>query len=105
MAIHRLVFVATISQGDPDLGAEIDVVVTCDYLPAARFGLWPRNPTNHDRVTFIDAKPKGRPFYGAFADLEQAWLDDLVSEWLESDAGYDSVRAAFGGAAAAAQEI
>jgi hypothetical protein len=97
MAIHRLIFTATLPQGDPDLGAEIDVRVTCDYLPAARFGLWPRNPTNHDRITFIDATPTHGPFCGAFADLEQAWLDDLVSQWLESDAGYDAVVEAFSG--------
>jgi len=87
---------ATIPCGPADLGAEVDVEVTFTYLkgapeqgPSYYSGGQPADP---DEIELVKATPlaangKPAPYYGAFADMEQASLDDLVRDWLETDDG------------------
>lgn len=90
---------ATIPQGDPDLGAEIEVEIAFTYYQgrmahytAQWKGGYP-HPDEADEIDFISAAPfcngKPSPFDGAFADLEQEWLNDLAQDWLESDEGQE----------------
>ena len=59
---RTLSVLTTIPHGPKDLGAEIDVLVTFK---------------TDKYIEFVSAEPycngKPSPFYGAFADLEQAW--------------------------------
>lgn len=87
---------ATIPVGDPDLGAELEALITFAFTP----GAGPTGPTYASggepgypaEVEFISAEPycngKPSPYYGAFADLEFANLQDIARSWLESDDGY-----------------
>lgn len=90
---HKLL--ATMPCGDPDLGAEVEAMVTFTYLkgapeqgPSYASGGQPADP---DEIEFVSAEHccngKPAPFHGGFADLEQNHLDDLAEAWLESDEG------------------
>lgn len=88
---------ATIPCGDPDLGAEVEVEIAFTYHQgrmahhtAQWKGGYP-HPDEADEIEFLDAarlcNGKPAPFYGAFADMEKASLNDLAEAWLESDEG------------------
>lgn len=91
MARHRML--ATIPHGDPDIGAEVDAYVTFDYHAAQPFRMYknngdPADPPDPEMVEFVKAEPL-RSYYGAFADMELASLQDIASTWLESDDGWN----------------
>lgn len=91
---HRLI--ATIPCGDPDLGAEVEVEITFTFLKGSadyynRAGGhweqgWGAEIEFESAKHLVNGKPA--PFL-MFPDLEQAWLDDLARDWLESDDGQD----------------
>ncbi len=82
-----------IAQGDPDLGAEIELAITFKFTkgapergPAYDHGGLPADP---DEVEFVSCKNVHGPApYGAFADLEQDHMNDIATMWLE-DKGFD----------------
>lgn len=86
---------ATIAVGDPDLGAEIEARITFTYHarvaergPSYASGGQPAEPEMAEwgnAVPIIDGKPS--PYSGAFADMQQGWLDSIAADWLESDDG------------------
>lgn len=84
-----------IEHGDPDRGAEIECEITfryrkgsSDYYNKAG-GHWEQGwvPASD----FISAIPlcngEPSPFHGAYADLEQRWLNDMAEVWLDTDDG------------------
>jgi hypothetical protein len=84
---------ATIPHGPADIGAEVDAWVTFDHHPAQPFRMYERNgepadPPDPELVEFVSAEPM-RPYFGAFADLELKALQDIASDWLESDEGWN----------------
>lgn len=92
MARYRML--ATIPHGPADLGAEVDAWVTFDYHAAGPFRMYKRNgdpadPPDPELVEFVSAEPL-RPYDGAFADLELKSLQDIASDWLESDEGWSA---------------
>lgn len=88
---HKLT--AVIPHGDPDLGAEIECEITFAFLkgapeqgPSYASGGQPADPDEIEVVKvvhLVNGKPS--PFYGVYADLEQAALEDMASEWLQED--------------------
>jgi hypothetical protein len=78
--------VATIPVGDPDLGAEVECEITYEYTPETPPS-WD-DPGAPEEAQFIEAQPlcngKPSPYYGAFADLEFANLQDIARDWLEN---------------------
>lgn len=88
---------ATIPVGPSDLGAETEALVTFTYRPGAP-ATGPTYASGGDpgyapEVEFVDAYPycNGKPsaYYGAFADLEFANLQDVARSWLENDDGFN----------------
>lgn len=84
---------ATIPVGDPDLGAEVEAMLTFTFLrgapaqgPSYASGGQPADP---DEVELVKAEPycngKPSPYYGAFADWAQSSLDACAQSWLEGD--------------------
>lgn len=84
---------ATIAVGDPDLGAEVEAKITFTYTKGA-----PATGPSYDsggepdyaaEVELVSAEPycngKPAPYYGAFADMEMASLQDIAANWLEND--------------------
>lgn len=91
---HKLL--VTISCGDPDLGAEVEAMVTFTYLkgapergPSYANGGQPSDP---DEIEFVSAEHycngKPSPFHGGFSADEQKWLDDVAEAWLDTDEGH-----------------
>jgi hypothetical protein len=94
MSKHTLI--ATIPHGPEDMGAELEAKITFDFVKGSP-DYWNRAGGHWEQgwaaeVNFVKAEPycNGRPspYCGAYAKDEQAWLDDLCMQWLESDAGY-----------------
>lgn len=85
--IQQLRFVITLPQGHPDLGAEIDVQVTVNYVPAQRQRHRPLDRLIPAWHHLVSAVPVCGPFTGVYADLEQAGLEYDVNNWLDSDEG------------------
>ena len=88
----------TIPHGDPDIGAELDAMVTFTYRPgspdtydSARGGPGGWDPGYPPEVEFISAERycngQPAPYYGAFSDLDFANLQDIARDWLEGDDG------------------
>lgn len=87
MSKHKMS--ATIPHGDPDLGAEIECEIEFNYVPGAAPILHPADnadPGWPAEVELISVKANLLDM-GAFQDLQQKHLEDVVSEWLQ-DAGY-----------------
>ena len=95
---HKLI--ACIPHGDPDLGAEIECEIAFTYLkgapeqgPSYYSGGQPADP---DEIEFVSARPfctgKPSPFLD-YADMQQATLDDLARDWLESEYGVSEAMA------------
>lgn len=91
---HKLL--ATMPCGDPDLGAEVEAMVTFTYLKGApeqgssyASGGQPADP---DEIEFVSAEHycngKPAPFHGGFSADEQKWLDDVAVAWLCANDGY-----------------
>lgn len=108
---HKLI--ATIPHGDPDIGAEVECEITFNYTPGRPAVMYLQNgdpgyPADPSEIEFISAAPfcngKPSPFYGAFADLEQASLNDLAEAWLYSDDGEEAAMQEVSGAAEDAAE-
>jgi hypothetical protein len=93
MSKHTLL--ATIPHGDPDLGAELEAKITFGFVKGSpdywnrMVGTWEQGYSAEVRFEKAEPYCNGRPspYGGAFAKDEQAWLDDLCMEWLESDDG------------------
>jgi hypothetical protein len=82
---------ACLPHGDPDIGAEIDVEITFNYMPGApaqgptyASGGQPADPSEVEFVSAVQLVG-GKP---VITDNQQG-LDDLVISWLETDAGMD----------------
>ena len=95
MSEHKIL--ATIGVGDPDIGAEIETLITFRFTAGRPEVRTLRNgdpgyPADPAEVEFISAEPycngKPSPYYGAYADMEQDSLNQTAFFWLESDAGY-----------------
>jgi hypothetical protein len=82
--------------GDPDLGAEVELRITFTCLfgapaqgPSYYSGGQPADP---DEIEFVSCvkmcNGKPSPPNHSFADMEQASLDDMAREYLESDDGH-----------------
>ena len=93
----------TLSHGDPDIGAEIDVEIIFNYTSGRPAVMYLRNgdpgyPADPDEIEFIKVTPlcngKPSPFVGAFADLQQESLNDLAHNWLESEDGVSEAMSA-----------
>jgi hypothetical protein len=93
MSQHQIL--ATIGVGDPDIGAEVEVMVTFEYTAGSR-DYWNKAGGHWEQgwgpeVSFVKAEPycngKPSPYYGAFADMEQDSLNQTVEFWLD-DKGY-----------------
>ncbi len=84
---------ATIPCGPRDMGAEVDVEVTFLYSPGYAPVIYSDSPDpgSPAEVDFVGAQHLvgGKPsaYYGAYARDEQAWLNDLVTDWLDTDDG------------------
>ena len=96
---HKLM--ACIPHGDPDLGAEIECEITFTYSPGRPAVMYLRNgdpgyPADPDEIEFLSAAPycngKPSPFLD-YADMQQATLDDLARDWLESEYGVSEAMA------------
>lgn len=81
--------------GDPDLGAEVELRITFTCLfgapaqgPSYYSGGQPADP---DEIEFVSCvkmcNGKPCPPNHSFGDMEQASLDDMAREYLESDVG------------------
>ena len=99
MSTHKLM--AAIPHGDPDLGAEIECQITFRYARGAPAVMYLRNgdpgyPADPDEIEFLSAVPycngKPSPFLD-YADMQQATLDDLARDWLESEYGVSEAMA------------
>ena len=99
MSTHKLM--ATIPHGDPDLGAEIECQITFSYTRGRPAVMYLRNgdpgyPADPDEIEFMSAAPycngKPSPFLD-YADMQQATLDDLARDWLESEYGVSEAMA------------
>lgn len=93
MSKHKML--TALQHGDPDIGAEIEVEITFNFTKGS-VDYWNKTGGHWEQgypaeVELVSAAPfcngKLSPFYGAFADLEQKWLNDLAEAWLESDDG------------------
>lgn len=89
----RLRMLVTIPHGPSDLGIEVDAYVTFDYYAADHLHMYQRNgdpadPPDPELVEFVSAEPM-RPYYGAFAYMELASLQDIACAWLESYDGWN----------------
>ncbi|HQS14982.1 hypothetical protein [Reyranella sp.] len=86
---------ATISCGDPDIGAEVDLRITFKYQagapeqgPTYASGGQPADPDEIEFVSCVQiVNGKESPTYGAFRDLEQQSLDAIAEAWLQGDEG------------------
>ena len=94
MSTHTIL--ATMPHGDPDIGADVDALVTFEYRRGSP-DYWNRGGGHWEQgyaaeVEFVKAQPiiGGKPseYGGAYADLEQGSLDNIAEGWLESDEGY-----------------
>ena len=97
MSTHKLM--ATLPHGDPDLGAEIECQITFSYTRGAPPIIYPADnadPGWPDEIEFVSAAPycngKPSPFLD-YADMQQATLDDLARDWLESEYGVSEAMA------------
>lgn len=90
---HKML--TTIPHGPSDEGAEIDVEITFNFTKGSG-DYWNKSGGHWEQgyapeiefasaCRFCNGKPS--PFYGAFADLAQQWLNDLAEAWLESNQG------------------
>lgn len=81
---------ATIPHGDPDIGAEVECDIVFNFTP----GAGPTGPSYDSggepsygaEVELVSVKANLLDM-GAFQDLHQKDLEDLVSDWLQGD-GY-----------------
>lgn len=88
MSKHKMS--ATIPHGDPDIGAEIDCEIEFNYVAGAAPIIYPSDnadPGWPAEVELISVKANLLDM-GAFQDLQQKHLEDVVSDWLQ-DAGYE----------------
>lgn len=81
---------ATIPHGDPDIGAEVDCEIVFSFTagagptgPSYSSGGEPGYPAEVELVS-VDGNLLDM---GAFQDLHQKAIEDLVSDWLQDD-GY-----------------
>lgn len=93
MSTHTLH--ATISHGDRDLGAEIDLEITFSFTPGAgATGPSYASGGDPDRAAEVEFVSCKGPLAGdAFDDLRQQSFDHIAEQYLESDDGYaDALR-------------
>lgn len=97
---HKLV--AVIPVGDPDLGAEVECEIAFTFTKGSP-DYWNKSGGHWEQgwageVEFVSATPlcngKPSPYYGAFADMEQASLNDIAESWLLEDGFDDAVEIA-----------
>jgi hypothetical protein len=97
MSTHKIL--ATIPVGDPDAGAEVELMITFDYTPgspdtydASRGGPGGWDPGYPAEISFVKAERycNGRPSPPdhAFADMEIRQDQDIAESWLDGK-GYD----------------
>ena len=87
---HKLV--AFLPIGDPDRGEEIETEIAFTFLPGGKPSF--DDPGFGPEIEFLSAAPlcNGKPapfFYNSAMqrDIQNASLDDLARDWLESDVG------------------
>jgi len=86
MRTRNLTLHVTLPVGDPDLGAEIDVIMDVLYTPAERSNRWSMTPPDPADLQLVKVRPV-RPFLD-FVELQQDSLNSLAEDWCETDEAY-----------------
>ena len=93
MSKHKMT--ATIPHGDPDIGAEIECDIVFSFTPGSsdywnrHVGTWEQGYPAEVELVSVTANLLDM---GAFHDLQQKHLEDIVSDWLQGR-GYDEALA------------
>jgi hypothetical protein len=78
---------ATVPVGDPDLGAEVDLVITFGFTSGRPASLWSDSPHPADPAEIEFLSVKGPLDGDAYDDMRQTSYNDLAEAYLESDDG------------------